>query len=433
MFVYIQSFLIVMLEIFCCKIFFEAFGERRVEKNIYKNYGIIVALMVSVYILALIFSNFFAMKQISVIFISTILMYLYLNISIKKSLILSMLFQGLLLVVDYFSFSINNKFFFNEKLIGNANLFKSSLVIIFGKVMLFLIVLLIKRNIGNKYSKNLKDTEWIKFIFFPLFTICAVIAMISISDYITSKRLGDVFFIIAFGLAGMNIAVFYLINDILECEIKLHKNKIFKMQVQSQTNMYLSISKNFDEQKKKIHEFKNHIVCIDSLTKEKHYKELEEYLRNINANLNKELDAINTNNIIVNAILNTKYQEAINKKIIFVLKVNDLSRIKISNEDIVVILSNLLDNAIEACEKCSNKKVLKFKFVSENEDIIISVKNTYSNKILYNNGKILTSKENKSEHGVGINNVISIIGKYGGSHIIKNTNNEFYFSIFIPK
>lgn len=433
MFVYIQSFLIVMLEILCCKIFFEAFGERRVEKNLYKNYGLIVALMLAVYIFAIIFSDFFAIKQISVIFISTLLMYLYLDISIKKSLILSMLFQGLLLVVDYFSFSINNKFFFNEKLIGDAYLFESSLVIIFGKVVLFLIVLLIKRNIGNKYSEILKDTEWIRFVFFPSFTICAIIAMLSISDYITNKRLGNVFFIIAFGLAGMNIAVFYLINDILEREMKLHKNKIFKMQVQSQTNMYLSISKNFDEQKKKIHEFKNHILCIDSLAKKKHYGELEEYLGSINANLNKELDAINTNNIIVNAILNTKYQEAINKKIIVVLKVNDLSRIKISNEDIVVILSNLLDNAIEACEKCSNKKILKFKFVSENEDIIISVKNTHSNEILYNNGKILTSKENKSEHGIGINNVINIIEKYGGSHIIKSTDKEFYFSIFIPK
>ncbi|MCY6958481.1 sensor histidine kinase [Clostridium brassicae] len=433
MFVYIQSFLIIVLEIFCCKIFFEAFGEKRTEKNIYRNYGIIATLMLSVYFFALFFANYFTFKQVSIIVVSTILMYLYLNINIIKSLIVSMLFQGLLLVVDYFAFSINTMSLFNGETAGQAYIFESFLVIIFGKALLFFVVIVIKKNIGNKYPTILKDTEWIRFIFFPLFTICVIIAILSISDCVTSKKQADIFFIIAFGLAGMNIVVFYLINDILEREMKIHKNKIFEMQVKSQTNMYLSISENFNKQNKKTHEYKNQIICINSLVKKKHYTELEEYLKNISDNLNKELDAINTNNVIVNAILNTKYQEAINKNIIFVLKVNDLSNIKISNEDVVVILSNLLDNAIEACEKCSDNKILKFKFINKDDFIVISVKNTYTNNILYSNGRVLTSKENKEEHGVGISNVVNIIEKYGGSYIIKSNGNEFYFSILISQ
>ncbi|MHC6181028.1 sensor histidine kinase [Clostridium sp. JNZ X4-2] len=433
MFIYLQSFLIVMLEIFCCKIFFEAFGKRRSEKNIYRNYGIIAMLMLTVYFSALFLSDFFVVKQMVIIIISAILMYLYLDINIRKSIVLSILFQGLLLVVDYFAFSINTLLFLSEKAADKSYIFESSLIIIFGKALLFFIVMIIKKNIGNKYLEFLKDTEWIKFIFFSVFTICAIVAMLSMSNYITSKKQANVYFIIAFGLAGMNIIVFYLINDILEREMEIHKNKIFKMQVKSQTNMYLSISENFDKQREKTHEYKNQILCINFLIKEKDYKELEEYIKNISDNLNKELDAINTNNVIINAILNTKYQEAINKNIIFVLKVNDLSRIKISDEDIIVILSNLLDNAIEACEKCSDRKVLKLKFVNEDGAIIISIKNTYSNNILYSNGKILTSKENKKEHGIGISNIVNTIQKYGGSYVIQNNKNEFYFSIFISK
>ena len=37
------------------------------------------------------------------------------------------------------------------------------------------------------------------------------------------------------------------------------------------------------------------------------------------------------------------------------------------DEDIVVILSNLLNNAIEACEKCSGKKFMKMKLVKEKD------------------------------------------------------------------
>ncbi|BCZ44731.1 ATPase [Clostridium gelidum] len=433
MFDYIQSFLVVMLEIFCCKIFFEAFGERRSKKKTYKNYIVIIALILSVYLLALFFANYFLIKQILIIVISTILMYLYINITIIKSVILSMLFQGLLLVVDYFTFSINTILFLYKKVLEKSYDFDSNLIIILGKILLFLIVLLIKKYMGNKYPKILKDSEWIRFVFFPVFTICVIVMMLSISEYITSERQADVYFIIAFGLVGMNMIVFYLINDILEREMELHKNKIFEMEVKSQTIIYESISKSFDNQKKKTHEYKNQIICIDSLVKKKNYAELEEYIKSISDNLNKELDAINTNNVIVNAILNIKYQEAINKNIIFVIKVNDLSNVEISNEDIIVILSNLLDNAIEACDKCSGKKILKFKFISENDFIIISVKNTYSDNVLYDNGRILTSKENKEEHGIGINNIINTIKKYNGSYIIKSSRNQFYFSILINK
>ena len=49
----------------------------------------------------------------------------------------------------------------------------------------------------------------------------------------------------------------------------------------------------------------------------------------------------------------------------FVFKVNDLSKIVIEDEDLVVILANLLNNAIEACEKCEEKKTIKLKFVIE--------------------------------------------------------------------
>lgn len=61
--------------------------------------------------------------------------------------------------------------------------------------------------------------------------------------------------------------------------------------------------------------------------------------------------------MIINAILNTKYQEAISKNIVFVFKVNDLSKIVIKDEDLVVILANLLNNAIEACENVRKRKL----------------------------------------------------------------------------
>jgi sensor histidine kinase regulating citrate/malate metabolism len=144
------------------------------------------------------------------------------------------------------------------------------------------------------------------------------------------------------------------------------------------------------------------------------------------------LDLIDTNNVIVNAILNSKYQEASEKGIVFVVKVNDLSDVKIEDEDIVLILSNLLNNAIEASEKC-DEAVIKLKFVKENNQIVISVTNTMSTAPSVNGNMFVTSKtEDADMHGIGIENIKEAVEKYGGSYVIKHDRGSFRFAILIP-
>lgn len=258
--------------------------------------------------------------------------------------------------------------------------------------------------------------------------------MLSFFKYAETPEQTTLLFISAFGMIGMNIVVFYLISDIVERETQLYENRIFRLQAKSQAEKYQSISENFDKQKKKTHEYKNQIECMESLLEKKQYLKLEEYVKGICGRLDKELDAIDTNNIIVNAILNTKYQEADENGIVFVLRVNDLSELRIKDEDIVTILSNLLNNAIEACKKCERgRRVLKIKFVNEDDMIKIGVRNTFNNPIRYENGEIKSTKMLQAEeHGAGIKNIIEVIKKYDGSYVIKDDDQEFYFSIIIP-
>lgn len=107
MFVYIQSLLIMMLEILCCKIFFEAFGIKREENNCWKNYSIVIGLTVLCYFIAMIFRDYFIVKQVFSIILITFFMLLYLKLSFGKAMILSALFESLLLVMDYFALLMN--------------------------------------------------------------------------------------------------------------------------------------------------------------------------------------------------------------------------------------------------------------------------------------------------------------------------------------
>lgn len=436
MFFYIANLLIVIFEVFCCTIFFESFGIKRYTGS--KCTGLVQFFLLCFFadFFAEILANHFIIRQSANIVIISLIMFWHLRISYKKSLVLSTLYMGIMLTMDYIAYSINSKLFKDDYMISQYYESEGYLVSLLGKVILFLVILIIRKYFGKRPTEMLGDAEWLKFLFFPIFTIAMIVAMLTYFTYVEIPEQASILFVIAIGTAGMNIVVFYLINDILKREVQIYEDKVFKMQVKSQTDMYKSISENYDEQKKKTHEYKNQIVCIESLLTKKKYGELEKYIKSIYGDLHEETEVINTNHVIVNAILNTKYQEMVKKGIVFVFRVNDLSEIWIEDEDVVIILSNLLNNAIEACEKCTDKKIIKLKFIKEAEKVIIAVKNTFHVPIHYEDGEIKTTKSvNSEEHGVGIKNIERIIWKYGGSHVKKESENgmEFIFSIIIPR
>ncbi len=428
----LAEILIIFFEVLCCKIFYEIFGKLRYEGWI--NILQLMILEFGVFIAARMLSDSFILKQIVMIVIFATLMFWHVKMSLKKSFVLALLHQAMILSIDYLTYFISIEFGLTGKATGKSYSIENILAILLGKAIVFLCVLIIGRKFREKSTEILVDVDWIKILIFPLFTIIVITAMISVFSDVDTPEQVTLILISSFGMIGMNIVVFYLINDIVDRETQLYEDGIFRLQAKNQTEMYRSISENFDKQKKKTHEYKNQIACIETLVKKKQFAKVEEYVKTIYSRLDKERDSIDTNNVIVNAILNTKYQEAEENKIVFVLRVNDLSELRIEDEDIVTILSNLLNNAIEACKKCEvGRRVLKLKFVDEDGMIKVGVRNTFETPVLYVNGEIQSTKLVRAEeHGVGIKNIIEIIEKYDGSYVIKAVDQEFFFSIVIP-
>lgn len=429
---YVQGIVLTALEIICCKIFFESFGKKRYESSL-RNCFIIFSTIISCYLIVLTFYNKFIIKQILVIVAIALFMSAYVKVKLIKAIVLSLLFQGLLLSIDYLTFWVNISLFKSIADINKSYLIDASMIVVMAKLVLFMTVVIIRKKTGDKTADVLSNADFLRFMFFPISTIFTIIALIDTSGNGANQRQNDVFLAISLCLACMNILLFYLINDILKREIRVRESDIFRLRAKNQTDTYRSISENFVKQRRRTHEYKNQILCIESLINTENYAELKNYIKNISGHLSTELDYIKTNNVIVDAILNSKYRETLEKGIIFIFKLNDLSTIGIEDEDIVVILSNLLSNAIEACEKYSGKKVIKLKFIKEGDDIIISVKNTYNGELEIRDGEIQTSKlYDSDEHGIGIKNIIAVIEKYQGSYTIQNDKEEFYFSIMLP-
>jgi sensor histidine kinase YesM len=273
--------------------------------------------------------------------------------------------------------------------------------------------------------------EWLRFSVFPIFTIIVLVALLTNFEIPQSDRQKNILICIAFGLLVMNIIVFSLINDIMKRQVRIAEDELLLERVKNETGMYRAISENYDKQLKREHEYKNQLSVIAALAHENKVDEINRYLKQYSDDILIHTDLIDTNNVIVNAVLNSKYQETREKGIVFVVKVNDLSKLKVKDEDIVLILSNLLNNAIEANEGCE-EAVIKLKFVLENNEVVISVVNTFSKAPLTDGNKFKTTKtEDADRHGIGLENIKETVEKYNGSCVIKHDDKNFKVAILI--
>lgn len=435
MFEYITDITILIIEIVCSFIFFDILAVKK-EKNKKK---VILSVLVLILLLRLcicFLNKYTIIKMLMIIVIMSLVMRFLYDISIVKALILVFFVQSIMTLIDYIIIMILAKLYGDITALESASALIGRLIIILSRLILFVGLIILSRistKKNNSVTADMSDKEWIQFLIFPIFTICAVMLMTSSVIKSYHSDIIAIYYIIAIGLIVLNLVVFHLISEILENSRNMKEAEALRQQSIGQLELYNSMRENYNIQRQRTHEYKNQIVCMDMLMKKKDYSKLEDYIGNISDGLDAQLDMVDTNNDVVNAIFNAKYYEAIKNDVLVVLKINDLSDIKISDNDIVTILSNLLDNAIEAAKQCDiGKRIVKIKMLYEDAVLSIAVSNSYkAEPVLTEDGYIRTTKKDREEHGWGMRNVVATLEKYNAEYIIDYKNGEFVFSIIM--
>lgn len=432
---HITDITILIIEIVCYFTFFDIFAVKRKlskSKIIITVFLLVLFLRLCIHFLR----NYTIIKiLITIIIILLSMLYLY-KISTIKALILTFFVQSIMTLIDYIIIMILAKLYGDITALESASALIGRLIIILSRLILFVGLIILSRistKKNNSVTADMSDKEWIQFLIFPIFTICAVMLMTSSVIKSYHSDIIAIYYIIAIGLIVLNLVVFHLISEILENSRNMKEAEALRQQSIGQLELYNSMRENYNIQRQRTHEYKNQIVCMDMLMKKKDYSKLEDYIGNISDGLDAQLDMVDTNNDVVNAIFNAKYYEAIKNDVLVVLKINDLSDIKISDNDIVTILSNLLDNAIEAAKQCDiGKRIVKIKMLYEDAVLSIAVSNSYKAElVLTEDGYIRTTKKDREEHGWGMRNVVATLEKYNAEYIIDYKNGEFVFSIIM--
>ena len=202
-------------------------------------------------------------------------------------------------------------------------------------------------------------------------------------------------------------------------------NSLLEKQFKDQVSYYQKIEKNNQEIRTMKHDMKNHLICIESLLRNMELDKLENYIKEIREEISKEEYLIHTGNIIVDAILNEKTQKAREKSIEVSCKFKNVEMLNINLVDLCTILGNSIDNAIEACELIKDgKKRIQINLIYQAGYFIYEITNTMQETIL-DKEHLVTLKQDKKNHGLGINSIKQRVDKYNGDFRIITEDNTF--------
>lgn len=196
-----------------------------------------------------------------------------------------------------------------------------------------------------------------------------------------------------------------------------------------------ALSTAYTQQRKLTHDFRAHLDTLSAMLVQQPFDidAIKSYVRSLQSAQTSRILLVNTHHSTLDALLNQKALVARNRSIDVQFRVNDLSAVKIDLVDLTVIISNTLDNAIEACEKLPvQERQIYVQVVLNDNELFYAVRNRSLPIDVSSDRLPVTTKENPSFHGYGLQNVQTTLAKYHSVYAMDYADGWFEFATDLP-
>lgn len=213
---------------------------------------------------------------------------------------------------------------------------------------------------------------------------------------------------------------------------KIYSEQRKSSQYHAQITAYKMLEAQYRQSERLRHDIKNHVIALSGLLENKEFEKMKVYLGNMEANGGFSGNEETTGNKVVDAILHQKRQQAENRNILWECDVQIPKECRINEFDLCVLFGNLLDNAVEACERLHSQNNCFIKIQAEpvKKFFLLEIQNSTDTTNKQENGP--STKENPLEHGIGLLNISDVVRNYGGTTDISVKDGIFTISILIP-
>lgn len=204
-----------------------------------------------------------------------------------------------------------------------------------------------------------------------------------------------------------------------------YQNKILDKQVEEVQNIYLTM-------RSWRHDYHNHLQKLKAHIMMDQIKEANQYLNELEIDLDNVNQLVESGNINLDAILNSKLSLAMKNKIDINYKAKVPKKLTISDIDLCVLIGNLIDNAVEACEKIKDNspKFVRVYIGIFKQQLYISISNSTNEIIRKLDDEYITTK--RGNHGHGLKRINNIVNKYAGYINRQNEPGVFVSEVLLP-
>ena len=277
-----------------------------------------------------------------------------------------------------------------------------------------------------------KEKTNIKFpIVLYMYPVLAIITLLIILYMCTQFELSNIYQLILSGVAFaifisiVLLFIFYQKSIEKENIIFVLKNQIEKQDMD--INYYNILEKQNEDLRIYAHDTKNHLNAIHNLNTN---PEIDEYLNKMISNLKCYSSVCHSGNHMLDVIISKYVTECKMKNINFSFDVYVTNLKYVKNNDLVTILSNALDNAIESAEQ-SSVKIVSISTDHINTYDVITIVNSCDNSPKTKGNDLVTTKKDSSIHGLGIKSIQKVLKQYNGDCQWEYNENKREFTLII--
>ncbi len=352
--------------------------------------------------------------------------------NLLKKLFLATLFYILVYGLDYVVILALMRIFnlSMEQIYASISMFIA--IALISKTVLFLTAFILRKLRQSRRNQNsISVAEWLTLMIFPVFT---VVTLLILGMNTQSGETASPWVIIdTFGLALCNIVIVIFMERLNIEKARQRDSLILHQQVAAEMNNIQALSQAYQEQRQLTHDFNNHMLAIEQLAEEGDLNKLTKYVAGISQRVAAVSTVVKSNNAIVDAVLNQKYLAAKNKGVQVEFLVGDLAGLPFADEDLVAVLSNLMDNAIKASAQApEGQRQIRVKFTNDSESgVLLSVKNTTAGPVRVIDNEVVSESPRTLNHGYGINNIKNVLAAYNCEYLFSYENGWFQFTLLL--
>lgn len=282
------------------------------------------------------------------------------------------------------------------------------------KILELFAIVVLRHGVRTQTSfRSATWADWLRIIAFPGLSVIISITLGQL--YAMEPAFAPQLLFCSVFLVMTDLLAILLLNYLDQQQQTLHDYAILKHSMKLEQDNVQAWMNAYSNQRKQTHEFQNQLAVICGLAQQEAPNgELVQY---VNRLMQTDLSAslfVKTGRAVVDVILNQKHAIAQSKGVVLHVQLDDLREFALSDEALVVVLSNLIDNAIEACEKNKepSHKTIRLNMNADPEANFLFIENPTEQPVKIVHNHIVTTKKSLTEHGYGLKNISTILSQY---------------------